>query len=134
MAENNVDDTFPLSIDETIVEQFESAWLRGEPKRIAAALKKGIKEAADICRITPPVCVDNLGLSRDKMPQVEAGASVQVVGTRGLALLVSKILAVDGLGALTSDLESGSARDVKRMRSSRMTYPTGTRISVMIDA
>ena len=44
--------------------------------QIAAKVRKGIQEAADICKISPPVCVGNLGLPRSKMPQIEGDLSV----------------------------------------------------------
>lgn len=44
---------------------------------IAQKVKKGIEDAADVCKLSPPVCVGNKGLSRDKMPQIEGGKSVK---------------------------------------------------------
>jgi hypothetical protein len=47
-----------------------------QAKKIRAAIRKGIQRAADICRINPPVCTDNLGLTRDRMPQITGDANV----------------------------------------------------------
>jgi len=44
---------------------------------IAEKVRKGIEEAADVCQLSPPVCVDNKRLTRDKMPQIEGGKSVK---------------------------------------------------------
>jgi hypothetical protein len=44
---------------------------------IARQLKEGIDKSADICKLAPPVCQGNKGLSRDKMPQIEGGLSVK---------------------------------------------------------
>lgn len=37
---------------------------------IAKRLKDGIDKSADICRMNPPVCRGNLGISRSSMPQI----------------------------------------------------------------
>jgi len=37
---------------------------------LAQALARGVEKASDICKITPPVCVGNLGVPRDQMPQL----------------------------------------------------------------
>jgi hypothetical protein len=47
-----------------------------QAKKILRSLRRGISKAADVCEISPPVCVDNLGLTRDRMPQIEGEASV----------------------------------------------------------
>jgi len=39
-------------------------------KYIATKLEEGIAASADICKMTPPVCEGNLGISRSNMPQV----------------------------------------------------------------
>jgi hypothetical protein len=44
--------------------------------KIRNQLRKGIKEAADICRMRPPVCKENLGLTRDRMPQITGDMNV----------------------------------------------------------
>jgi hypothetical protein len=44
--------------------------IRRRAKEFAEKLKKGIKESADICKVNPPVCEENMGLTRDKMPQI----------------------------------------------------------------
>jgi hypothetical protein len=43
---------------------------------IARKVREGIERGADICKLSPPVCVGNKGLTRDKMPQIEGGKSV----------------------------------------------------------
>jgi hypothetical protein len=52
----------------------------GEDQRQAMQIRnkvrKGIKEAADICRLKPPVCEANLGLTRDRMPQITGDMNV----------------------------------------------------------
>lgn len=44
---------------------------------IARKVKEGIEAGADVCKMSPPVCVGNKGLTRDKMPQIEGGKSVR---------------------------------------------------------
>ncbi len=44
---------------------------------IARKVEKGISESADICALKPDVCKGNLGLSRDKMPQIPGDMSVK---------------------------------------------------------
>lgn len=44
---------------------------------IARRIKEGIKKGADICKLNPAVCEENLGLTRDKMPQIEGEKSVK---------------------------------------------------------
>lgn len=44
---------------------------------IARKIEKGISESADVCKMSPPVCVGNKGIPRDKMPQIEGGKTVQ---------------------------------------------------------
>ncbi len=41
-----------------------------QAKAVAKAIKRGIEASADICKMRPSVCVGNLGLARNKMPQV----------------------------------------------------------------
>jgi len=44
---------------------------------IAKKLSEGIDKSADVCKLSPPVCDGNLGLSRDKMPQIPGDMSVK---------------------------------------------------------
>jgi len=44
---------------------------------IAQKVREGIEAGADVCKMSPPVCVENKGLTRDKMPQIEGGKSVR---------------------------------------------------------
>lgn len=44
---------------------------------IAQKLKDGIDKSADVCKLSPPVCKGNLGLTRDKMPQIPGDMSVK---------------------------------------------------------
>ena len=37
---------------------------------VAKKMKEGIEKSADICKLSPPVCEGNLGISRDNMPQL----------------------------------------------------------------
>lgn len=37
---------------------------------IAKKVKAGIDSAADVCKLSPPVCTGNLGIPRDQMPQI----------------------------------------------------------------
>lgn len=37
---------------------------------VARKIKQGIQNSADICKMNPPVCEGNKGLTRDKMPQI----------------------------------------------------------------
>lgn len=44
---------------------------------IARKIKEGIKKGSDICKMNPPVCEGNKGLTRDKMPQIEGDKTVK---------------------------------------------------------
>lgn len=44
---------------------------------IARQIERGIKQSADICKLDPSVCEENLGLTRDKMPQIEGEKTVK---------------------------------------------------------
>lgn len=44
---------------------------------IAKRLKKGIEDGTDVCKDSPPVCIGNMGLTRDKMPQIEGEKTVK---------------------------------------------------------
>jgi len=46
---------------------------------IAAKLKQGISDAADLCKDKPSVCAGNLGILREDMPQFDAEANPDVV-------------------------------------------------------
>ena len=53
---------------------------------LAEKLKAGIQTSADICKITPPVCTENLGIPRSDMPQFTdevADAFVDSMARRG---------------------------------------------------
>jgi hypothetical protein len=39
-------------------------------KKVAAKLAKGIKATEDICKVNPPICEGNLGITRSNMPQL----------------------------------------------------------------
>lgn len=39
-------------------------------EEVAAALEASIKESANLCNISPPICEQNLGIPRDEMPQL----------------------------------------------------------------
>lgn len=39
-------------------------------KKVAAELAKGIRETADVCKVNPPICAGNLGITRSNMPQL----------------------------------------------------------------
>lgn len=44
---------------------------------IARKIKEGIRKGSDICKMNPPVCEGNKGLTRDKMPQIEGEKTVK---------------------------------------------------------
>ena len=44
---------------------------------IAKKISEGIDKSADICKLRPAVCEGNLGLSRDKMPQIPGDMSIK---------------------------------------------------------
>lgn len=46
---------------------------------IARKIKEGIKKGSDICKMSPAVCEGNMGLTRDKMPQIEGGTPVKTM-------------------------------------------------------
>lgn len=70
---------------------------------IARKIKKGIEEAADVCHLSPPVCIGNKGLTRDKMPQIEGSKSVQEMLDSDDELEVKKAKAMIQAGADPSD-------------------------------
>jgi hypothetical protein len=39
-------------------------------EQLAEQLRQGIKTSADLCKLNPPVCVENLGIPREDMPQL----------------------------------------------------------------
>ena len=39
-------------------------------KLVAAELAKGIAETSDVCKVNPPICAGNLGITRSNMPQL----------------------------------------------------------------
>ena len=48
-----------------------------QARSIRDTLRRGIEAAADICRMRPPVCRGNLGLTRDRMPQITGDANMR---------------------------------------------------------
>lgn len=46
---------------------------------IARKVKEGIQKGSDICKMNPPVCAGNKGLTRDKMPQIEGETPTRVM-------------------------------------------------------
>ena len=48
-----------------------------QARSIRDTLKRGIEAAADMCRMRPPVCRGNLGLTRDRMPQITGDANMR---------------------------------------------------------
>jgi hypothetical protein len=46
---------------------------------IARKVKEGIKKGSDICKMNPPVCAGNKGLTRDRMPQIEGETPTRVM-------------------------------------------------------
>lgn len=91
--------------------------------QIAEKVRKGIQEAADICKISPPVCVGNLGLSRSKMPQIEGDLSVieLLAGDRanppkGEAIVAAGGSPTDERTTLDQFLDSLEAKGVKTRR------------------
>ena len=58
---------------EELLSDYNLKIVGGDKKRAAYVAKKvqeGIDKSADICKVEPPVCEGNLGISRDNMPQV----------------------------------------------------------------
>lgn len=49
---------------------------QAQAKSIRDALERGIQAAADICKMRPSVCRGNLGLTRDRMPQITGDANM----------------------------------------------------------
>lgn len=45
---------------------------------IARQLRTGIERAADFCGLSPSACADNLGIPRNKMPQIEKSSVAQL--------------------------------------------------------
>lgn len=48
-----------------------------EAVEIAKKVTDGIDKSADVCKLSPPVCKGNKGLTRDKMPQIPGDMSVK---------------------------------------------------------
>lgn len=48
-----------------------------EAIEIAKKVTGGIDKSADVCKLSPPVCKGNMGLTRDKMPQIPGDMSVK---------------------------------------------------------
>ena len=46
-------------------------------KSVKAQLKRGIQAAADICKMSPPVCEGNFGVARSSMPQLSADEPIK---------------------------------------------------------
>ena len=46
-------------------------------KAVKAQLKRGIQNAADICKMSPPVCEGNFGVARSSMPQLSADEPIK---------------------------------------------------------
>lgn len=46
-------------------------------RAVKAQLKRGIQNAADVCKMSPPVCEDNFGVARSSMPQLSADESIK---------------------------------------------------------
>jgi hypothetical protein len=44
---------------------------------VAKKLSEGIDKSADVCKVSPPVCNGNLGLTRAQMPQIPGDMSVK---------------------------------------------------------
>ena len=44
---------------------------------IARKVRDGIAKGSDICKLSPAICEGNMGLSRDKMPQIEGEKTVK---------------------------------------------------------
>lgn len=92
--------------------------------RIARQLKKGISAAADVCKISPPVCVGNLGIPREQMPQIEGESSLsemvvaddQLQRAKGKAILEaggSKSKQTTVLDQMLNRLEAGGVKTTR---------------------
>lgn len=46
-------------------------------KAVKAQLKRGIQAAADVCKMSPPVCEGNFGVARSSMPQLSADEPIK---------------------------------------------------------
>jgi hypothetical protein len=53
----------------TILAKYKLKFTGPGHEKLAQAVERGIDRAADICKIYPPMCHHNLGITRDKMPQ-----------------------------------------------------------------
>src|SRR3972149_4358253 len=50
-------------------------------KSVKSQIQHGIVEAADICKESPPVCEENLGISRSHMPQIPEDSIKTLLGS-----------------------------------------------------
>jgi hypothetical protein len=59
--------------EEELLADYNLKVVGGDKKRaayVAKMVQEGIDKSADICKVKPPVCEGNLGISRDNMPQI----------------------------------------------------------------
>lgn len=70
---------------------------------IAKKVKEGIEKSADICQMSPPICKGNMGLTRDKMPQIPGDMSVREMLDSSDPATVAKGEAADAAGADPAD-------------------------------
>lgn len=52
-----------------------------QQRDLAGKLRQGIEHSADLCQITPSVCMGNLGIPRAKMPQLDVDAARRFVAS-----------------------------------------------------
>ena len=63
---------------------------------VARDILRGIQRSADLCKLSPPACTGNLGISRSKMPQFRSqyqGAFIQSLIDQGIPVKNTRIAA-----------------------------------------
>lgn len=105
----------------------------GEADSLADRLQDGIQQSADICQISPPVCVGNLGIPRSKMPQLKGRTVdlfIESFQRRGIRVRYTSM----PVGRLKATQREISAKSVLRMVTKHLDgrYPELDRQSIIV--
>ncbi len=102
---------------------------RKQAESIARAIKRGIRRSADICKMRPSVCAANLGLPRNKMPQIASDIPVPCMMAGG-ASDRARARAIVTTGGKVGSPETVQAQFLAHLKKSgvqirRRTIPVG---------
>jgi len=64
----------PKSQAATVIKKYRLKFTGPGHEKLAKAVEAGIDKSADLCKINPPICHGNLGITRDEMPQFPGNA------------------------------------------------------------